>query len=77
MNFQCISHLAVTDVNCLLHPRKAGILWIIQGHRRRPQKFSFVQPTSHVSFGISFKMWLAMTEIWIPYSFGSPGLGIF
>ena len=29
-----------------------GILWIVHGHR--PQRFSCVQPTSHISFGISF-----------------------
>ena len=39
----------------------------------RPQRFS-CQPTSHISFGISFKLckWPAMAEIWPPYCFGSP-----
>ena len=52
------------------------------GHclRLRPglQRFSCVQPTSHISFWISFKFckWLAMAEIWPPYCFGSPGVKI-
>ena len=60
----------------LLYPRKAGILWIMHGHR--PQRFSCVQPTSHISFGISFKFckWLAVVEIWPPRYFGSPGVKI-
>ena len=66
----------------LLYPRKVGILWITHGHRPHPrlcpQRFSCVQPTSHISFGISFKlcMWLTMAEIWPPYYFGSPGITI-
>ena len=44
-------------------------------------EISCVQPKSHISFGfllISFKLgkWLAMAEIWPPYSFGSPGVKI-
>ena len=41
-------------------------------------EISCVQPTSHISFGICFKLgkWLAMPEIWPPYSFGSPGVKI-
>ena len=37
-------------------------------------EISSVQPTSHISFGISFKLgkWLAMPS----YSFGSPGVKI-
>ena len=37
-----------------------------------------VQPTSHISFGISFNLckWLAMAQIWPPYYFGSPGVKI-
>ena len=52
-----------------------GILWIMHGHRPHPQRFSCVQPTSHFSFGISFKLlkWLAMAEIWPPYGFGCSG----
>ena len=43
--------------------------------RTRPQRFSYVQPTSHISVGISFKLckWLAMAEIWPLHSFDSPG----
>ena len=46
--------------------------------RLPPQRFSYTQPTSHISFGISFKLckWLAMAEIWPPYTFGSPGVKI-
>ena len=34
--------------------------------------------STYISFGISFKLckWLAMAEIWSPYSFGSPGVKI-
>ena len=41
-------------------------------------EISCVQPTSHISFWISFELckWLAMAEIWPPYSFGSPGVKI-
>ena len=62
----------------LLYPSKAGILWITHGHRPRPQRFSCVQPTSHISFGIYFKLfkWLTMVEIWPPYCFGRPGVKI-
>ena len=60
----------------LLYPRKAGILWITHGHR--PQRFSCVQPTSHISFRIYFKLckWLTMAEIGPPYCFGMPGVKI-
>ena len=57
---------------------KLGILWIMHGHRRRPHRFSCVQPTSDSSFWISFKhcKWLAMAELWPPYSFDSAGVKI-
>ena len=44
----------------------------------RPQRFSCAQPSSHISFEISFKFykWLAMAEILPPYSFGSPGVKV-
>ena len=40
------------------------------------QRFSCVQPTSHISVWISFKVrkWPAMADIRPPYSFGSPGV---
>ena len=58
-------------------PEKQGyVLRIMRGHRS--QRFSCLQPTSHISFEISFKLckWLAMAEIWPPYYFGSPGVKI-
>ena len=41
-------------------------------------EISGVQPTSHISFGISFKhcKWFAMAELWPPYCFGNPGVKI-
>ena len=41
-------------------------------------EISCVQPKSHISFGISFKLcrWLPMAEIWQLYSFGRPGVKI-
>ena len=64
---------------CAIVSPKSG-LWITHGHRPLPcpQRFSCVQPTSHISFGISFKLckWLTMAEIWPPYCFGRPGVKI-
>ena len=57
--------------------RKSGILWIMHGHR--PQRFFYyVQPASHIPFGILVKLckWLVMAEILPPYSFCSPGVKI-
>ena len=80
-----IEFLAIVENNITsLYPRKAGILCIMHGHHPRmhpclrPQRFSCVQPTSHISFWISLKRckWLAMAEIWPPYCFGSPGVKI-
>ena len=41
-------------------------------------EISCVEPTRHISFGISFNLCklLAMAEIWRPYSFGIPGVKI-
>ena len=49
-------HIFDTTKSLLLYPRKAGILWIMHVHRPCPQRFSCLQPTSHISFGISFKL---------------------
>ena len=42
----------------LLHYPQLGIQWIMQGHHTQTytQKFSCVEPTSHNSFGIMFKL---------------------
>ena len=43
-----------------------------------PAVIFFVQPTTHISFGFSFKLgkWVAMAEIWPSCSFGSTGVKI-
>ena len=65
-------------INSRKYLGKNGSRWITHSHRPWPQRFSCVQPTSLISFGISFKLckWLAIAEIWPPYYFGSTGVKI-
>ena len=60
---------------CLFYPPKSGILWIMHGHRMRLQRFLVFSLQAIFLLGFIYK-WLVMAEIWLPYSFSSPGVTI-